>query len=109
MPFKKRHYSNEIKKPASVASYITGAVGVIALVFCALMVYASAESEGNTPTIFAFIAIIALFASLICTVYGFRLFKDDTHSAESRWLGFLAPLLGFLAWMAIYVYGMMAG
>ena len=84
MPFKKRRYSNETKKPASVASYVTGAVGVVALVFCALMIYASAESAGNTPIVFAFIGIIALFATLICTVYG------------------------FMAWTAIYIYGMMA-
>ena len=109
MPFKKRHYSNEIKKPASPASYVTGAVGTAALLLCALMIYASAGSAGNTPMIFSFIGIISMLATLICMVYGFRQFKDDTHSTESRWLGFLAPLFGFLAWISIYVYGMMTG
>ncbi len=109
MPFRKRRRNNEPQKPASVFSYVTGSAGVIALLLCALMIYSAAQSNGNTPSAFALIGVLCILGTLICTIFGIRLFRDDTHSFESRILGLMAPLIAFVVWMAVYIYGMMAG
>ena len=105
---RRRRYSNEPQKPTSVYSYITGGIGVVTLLLCALMIYSSAMGDGNTPAIFALLGVFSILATFIGTIVGYRLFKDDTHTFESRILGLLAPLISFLVWTSVYVYGMIA-
>ena len=109
MPLRRKRRNNEPVRPASVQSYITGGIGVVTLLACALLIYSSANSDGNTPTIFALIGILSILATFVSTLIGFKLFKDDTRSFESRILGVSAPLISFAAWVSVYVYGMVAG
>ena len=39
MPFKNRRRSNESKKPASTTSYVTGIIGIAAMLICALVLF----------------------------------------------------------------------
>ena len=107
MDRRRRRRYGESRRPNSVRSMVVAGVSAVSILIYIVFLLISVGSKGDTPNVLGGLAMLDMLIAFVCLFLGIKDFRDDSYNTTTRMIGLVLSILATLAWLVLYVAGML--